>query len=130
MKKVLLCVVVIFVSLLLAANLYAQNAPAAGEETSEGGTEETAKEPNAMDKLGRGTVNLLVSPLELFQGIGEGISEYGYALGLGVGIPKGSWRTVRRAAVGIFEIITFAFPTKDGTYEPLIDEPRFFENRE
>jgi len=82
---------------------------------------------NAYDKLARGTLNFLVSPLELFQGISDSYKEYDPAVALPVGILKGSWNTMVRAGVGLYEIITFPFPIPV-EYAPIIKEPRFFKD--
>ena len=82
----------------------------------------------AADKLTRGTINLLISPLEFFQGIADAVDEHGdnIAIAIPVGICYGSWNTVQRAGVGLFEIITFPFPIP-ADYEPILEEAVFFE---
>jgi len=82
---------------------------------------------NLMDKLARGAFNILVSPLELFQALAENMEEHDLALGLTYGVTKGSWRTVRRAGVGFFEVVTFWIPLPD--YGPLIEQPSFLAEK-
>ena len=89
------------------------------------GLNDTAHADNAWNKLARGTLNLCVSPLEFFQGISDGVNEQeDLALGISTGVSSGLWNTAKRAAVGIYEIVTFPFPFPKG-YAPVIEEPRF-----
>lgn len=80
---------------------------------------------DAWDKLGRGVMNIAVSPLELFHGLGDAIKERDLAIGLPVGIFYGAWNTVKRAGVGVYEMITFPIPLP-ANYEPILEEPMFF----
>lgn len=82
---------------------------------------------NLVDKLARGAFNILVSPLELFQALSENMEERDPALGVTCGIATGAWRTVRRAGVGFFEVVTFWIPLPD--YGPLIEQPVFLAEK-
>lgn len=79
---------------------------------------------DALDKLARGVINLLVSPLEFLQGIGDAYSEHDIAVAFPAGLFWGTVNTVKRAAVGAFEIATFPLPIPAG-YVPIIEEPAF-----
>ena len=63
-------------------------------------------------KLGRGALNLLSSPLELPCAIRDDISERG-AAGVGTGLFKGLAFFLRRALVGVTEIGTFVIPMEE-----------------
>ncbi|MFQ5953331.1 MAG: exosortase system-associated protein, TIGR04073 family [Candidatus Omnitrophota bacterium] len=80
------------------------------------------------DKLRRGAVNFVLSPLEVPDGVwqywqtGE-LSQFlpGATWGLGLGV----FNCVKRFLAGVYEIVTFPIPIpKD--YKPLINEPEFF----
>jgi putative exosortase-associated protein (TIGR04073 family) len=80
---------------------------------------------NALTKLVRGTINFLVSPLEFFQAIGDAWNEHdNAAVALPLGVVYGSWNMVKRAGIGLFEIVTFPFPVPYD-YKPLIENPVF-----
>jgi len=77
----------------------------------------------AMDKLRRGAINVVASPLEMFYGMKEAneAPAGGIASALTWGVLNGAARIVVRAAVGIYEIVTCPFPIpKD--YKPIISD--------
>ena len=80
---------------------------------------------NALDKLSRGAINIFTSPLELFQTIGESYEEGRQAVTVPVGVIKGSWNTLRRFGVGVYEIVTFPIPFPKN-YGPVIEDPAYF----
>ncbi len=78
---------------------------------------------HSLRKLGRGIANVFTSPLEIPRTatlVGE---KEGFWAGSSVGLVQGLWRTVSRAAVGVFEVVTFyAEIPKD--YQPIM-KPEF-----
>lgn len=132
MRKVLAS----FILAILAISLLSNPAYANGENDADAAKDADAVndadaangEYNAFDKLTRGTINLLVSPLELIQAIGDAYGEHDMAVALPMGFFWGPVNTVKRAAVGIFEIATFLLPMPNG-YGPIIEEPVFMERK-
>ena len=61
------------------------------------------------EKLGRGVVNVLGSPLEIPCAIRDDVTEHG-AAGIGSGLFKGLALFLRRVLVGVTEIGTFVIP--------------------
>ena len=89
----------------------------------------TAEAQGVLDKFSRGIINIVVSPLELFQEIGDAYKEYDdMAVALPMGLVKGSWNTARRFGVGLYEVVTFPIPFPRD-YRPVIEEPRYLEER-
>ncbi|MBU0684169.1 MAG: exosortase system-associated protein, TIGR04073 family [Candidatus Omnitrophota bacterium] len=71
-----------------------------------------------LEKLGRGIVNVLISPLEIPKGMGD----LGMFTGMTWGVLKGTFNVVKRSVVGIYEVISFPVPVpKD--YEPILTDP-------
>ncbi|MFH1593360.1 MAG: exosortase system-associated protein, TIGR04073 family [Candidatus Omnitrophota bacterium] len=93
---------------------------------------------NALEKFGRGVSNIVVSPLEVMNGIkqakeqGSSKDSYlksgGWDSALTWGTVNGICRMVTRAVVGAFEVVTFILPLpKD--YKPIltdVKDPGFF----
>ena len=69
-------------------------------------------------KLGRGLGNILYGSTELV----DSMSDVNYADGnnaaFSYGLVRGLGRTFARLGYGIFETVTFPFPTSHGTYQP------------
>jgi putative exosortase-associated protein (TIGR04073 family) len=69
-------------------------------------------------KLGRGLGNMLYGSTEIF----ESMSDVNYAQGnnaaFSYGLVRGLGRTLARLGYGVFETVTFPFPTNHGTYKP------------
>ena len=61
----------------------------------------------ALSKLGRGVANIATSPLELLRTPTLVSQRDGYLAGMSIGVVQGAWRTIQRAVVGIFEVVTF-----------------------
>ena len=80
---------------------------------------------NPAEKLGRGLANMGTSPLEVPKTMGKVQEEKGIVAGWTMGLIQGLVNTVKRAGVGIYEVVTFAitFP-KD--YGPILEDPEFF----
>ena len=82
---------------------------------------------NALDKLARGFFNIIVSPMELFQAHDDH-NDSDPAIGFTLGWIHGILNTGKRAAVGLFEVITWWIPIPEG-YEPIIPEPIFLAEK-
>jgi putative exosortase-associated protein (TIGR04073 family) len=80
---------------------------------------------DAWKKLGRGACNVLTFPLELPSQISRTNVSDGAMAAFTWGLLKGVGMTAFRAAVGVYEIITFPFPVPEG-YKPILTEPEFF----
>ena len=76
-------------------------------------------------KLGRGVANVATCPLELPKGMGDANAESGIFAGMTWGVLKGAFDTVKRCAVGVYEVATFPVPIP-ADYKPILDEPEFF----
>lgn len=61
----------------------------------------------SLHKLGRGVTNVLTSPLELIRTPEKVGRSQGALAGATSGVARGAFRTIQRAAVGIFEVVTF-----------------------
>ena len=70
-----------------------------------------------LQKIGRGLVNVLSSPLELPCGIRDEVSEWGWQ-GAFTGPFKGLALFARRLLVGVTEVATFVIPM-EGTLPPV-----------
>jgi len=84
---------------------------------------------NAVDKLGRGLANVLTSPIEVVQGMSDVNAENGMVAGATIGTLQGTVNLVKRACVGVFEIVTFPIPIPEN-YGPILTEPEFFLDKE
>ncbi len=84
----------------------------------------------AADKFTRGLANVGLSPFELPETMwdeGKQLDGYGIASALTVGVVKGAFNVIKRAAVGAFELVTFPLPVP-ADYEPILDPPTLFES--
>jgi len=80
---------------------------------------------NAVTKLGRGVANVATCPLELPKSMGEANEESGIFAGMTWGLFEGLVGTVKRAAVGVYEVATFPVPLPS-QYKPILTDPEFF----
>ncbi|MEA3489684.1 MAG: exosortase system-associated protein, TIGR04073 family [Candidatus Omnitrophota bacterium] len=80
-------------------------------------------------KLGRGVANVVTCPFELPKGMGDAKEDKGIFAGLTWGIFEGTVNVVKRAVVGVYEIVTFPLPVP-GDYEPIMEDPEFFLEKE
>lgn len=80
---------------------------------------------NAVDKLGRGTANVITSPFELPATMGQAAEESGPFAGFTTGTFKGTVNFVKRAVVGVYEMATFPLPLPKN-YAPILKEPEYF----
>ncbi len=76
------------------------------------------------DKLGRGVVNVLTSPLEVVRTVDVKTKTDGALTGFTVGLVEGIGRFVVRAGVGVIDVVTFPFEFPKEHRAPLI-EPEF-----
>jgi len=87
-------------------------------------TVNVAHADDALKKLGRGAANVLMSPMEMINGISEANAENGWIAAVTWGVLKGIFKTGVRMVVGAYEIVTFPIPfPKD--YEPILTDPEF-----
>lgn len=80
---------------------------------------------NALDKLGRGTANVVTSPFEISKNMGDAKETDGMLAGLTVGLFKGIFDFGKRALVGVYEIATFPIPIP-ADYKPILTDPEYF----
>ena len=78
-----------------------------------------------LTKLGRGVSNILTFPLEIPEQTSRANNSDGPFAGATVGLLKGLQMTVVRAAVGVYEVVTFMAPCP-GNYEPILKDPEYF----
>jgi putative exosortase-associated protein (TIGR04073 family) len=71
-------------------------------------------------KLGRGLSNLVFGVGELPATIGKVNAREGNTAAAGYGVVRGLGRTGLRMGSGLFELLTFPFPTNHRTYYPLL----------
>lgn len=71
-------------------------------------------------KLGRGLSNLVFGVTELPATIGKINEQEGNSAAAGYGVVRGLGRTGMRMGSGLFEFLTFPFPTNRRTYYPLL----------
>lgn len=76
------------------------------------------------DKLGRGVLNIVASPVDLARTIHIQSNAKGPAYGWTVGIVEGLGRTLVRIGAGAIEVVTFPFDFPDEDKEPLL-EPEY-----
>lgn len=69
-------------------------------------------------KLGRGIANMLYGSSEIFDSMSDVNSSEGNSAAFSYGLVRGLGRTFARLGYGVFETLTFPFPTNHGTYKP------------
>jgi putative exosortase-associated protein (TIGR04073 family) len=69
-------------------------------------------------KLGRGLGNMLYGSTEIFDSMSDLNSSDGNSAAFSYGLVRGVGRTLARLGYGLFETVTFPFPTNHGTYKP------------
>lgn len=102
------------VSLLVVFCLVASFAPMAMAQDENG----------PMPKLGRGFMNILDSICEIPGTMMRTNASDGAGAAFTTGLFEGIVNTVKRAAVGAYEVATFPIPVP-ADYEPILDEPQF-----
>jgi putative exosortase-associated protein (TIGR04073 family) len=71
-------------------------------------------------KLGRGLSNVAFAITDWVNTIATVNDDEGNSAAFGYGIVKGGGRFFARTGVGLFEILTFPFPTNNGKYTPIL----------
>ena len=79
----------------------------------------------AIDKLGRGVANTITCVFEVPKAMGDVKDKDGFFAGFTVGPILGICKTVRRALVGVYEMVTFPIPLPAG-YKPILTDPEYF----
>lgn len=69
-------------------------------------------------KLGRGLSNVLFGPSELLDSMAAVNYEDGNAAAWSYGLVRGIGRSFARLGYGIYDMVTFPFPTVRGSYRP------------
>jgi putative exosortase-associated protein (TIGR04073 family) len=69
-------------------------------------------------KLGRGLANVLFGPSELLDSMAAVNYEDGNAAAWSYGLVRGIGRSFARLGYGIYDMVTFPFPTVKGSYRP------------
>ena len=69
-------------------------------------------------KLGRGLGNILYGPTELIDSMSDVNASEGNSAAFSYGLVRGLGRSFARLGYGVFETLTFPFPTNHGTYKP------------
>ena len=84
---------------------------------------------DALVKLGRGVCNVVTSPYEFVNQVSKVNNTDGPFAAISVGVLKGFSMVIVRAAVGLYEVVSFPLPIpKD--YEPILNDPEsFFEDQ-
>lgn len=72
------------------------------------------------DKLGRGAVNIVTSPVEIARSISIGSDEKNLLYGWTVGLLKGFGNGIIRFGAGVIDLVTFPFDFPGDKKEPLI----------
>jgi putative exosortase-associated protein (TIGR04073 family) len=106
--------------MLCAAALAASGGPAWAA------TEPRMRAGGAMQKLGRGAVNVLSGWVEIPKRISETSRDQGTAAGLTWGLLRGLGYGFIRTAAGVYEVVSFPFPAPPD-YAPIIQPEYVFE---
>ena len=69
-------------------------------------------------KLGRGLGNMLYGSTEILESMSDVNYAEGNSAAFSYGLVRGLGRTFARFGYGLFETVTFPFPTQRGTYQP------------
>jgi len=69
-------------------------------------------------KLGRGLGNMLYGSTEIIESMSAVNYSEGNSAAFSYGLVRGLGRTLARFGYGLFETLTFPFPTQHGTYQP------------
>jgi len=77
-----------------------------------------ASEQGPTRKLGRGLGNVLYGSTEIFESMSDVNYSEGNSAAFSYGLVRGIGRTLARLGYGVFETVTFPFPTNHGTYKP------------
>ena len=95
----------------------------AGPAAADNMYRESSEVDSMMNKLGRGISNVLTGWVEIPKQVGKSVRELDPFTGLVVGTVKGIGWGYARTVTGVYEVLTFPFPTP-ANYSPLL-EPEF-----
>jgi putative exosortase-associated protein (TIGR04073 family) len=95
--------------------------PDAGDEI---GTPAIERVYSWQEKLGRGAVNIVTSPVEIARGIQVGAEREGLAYGWTAGLVQGFAKGFVRLGAGALDLLTFPFDFPQESKAPLV-EPEF-----
>jgi putative exosortase-associated protein (TIGR04073 family) len=84
---------------------------------------------NMGHKLGRGILNTATSWVEVPYQIEKHMKEDGAPAGATIGLFQGIGKMLKRAGVGVYEIVTFPVSIPNH-YKPIITDPTYFFHRE
>ncbi|MDP8257975.1 MAG: exosortase system-associated protein, TIGR04073 family [Candidatus Aadella gelida] len=104
MKKCVLILILIVLTLSVPVNSYAKNNPAT--------------------KLGRGAANLITGGVEIPKGFMDFHAKDGWVSGATAGVCVGIFKAIGRSFVGVYEIVTFLIPIPE-YYEPILTDPEY-----
>ena len=74
-------------------------------------------------KLGRGIANMTSGLTEVYASMDQVSESDGSSAFASFGVVRGVARTLTRFGVGVYEVVTFPFPTTRGSYEPVLKLP-------
>lgn len=74
-------------------------------------------------KLGRGIANMTSGVTETFASLEQVNLSDGNSAQASYGVVRGITRTLVRFGVGVYEVVTFPFPTTKGSYDPVLKRP-------
>ncbi len=80
------------------------------------------------DKLGRGVLNVVSSPVEVARTIHVDSEVHGKGYGWTAGLVKGLGRTFVRLGAGVVDLVTFPFDFPDDNKAPLIEPEYAWQN--
>ena len=89
--------------------------------SQQGFAAEEAKHYSWLDKLQRGAVNIVTSPVEIAREIHLTTNEKNLLAGWTVGLLKGFGQGFVRLGAGVIDLVTFPFNIPDSQKGPLID---------
>lgn len=112
------------IAIMMVFALACSGAAYAATSTATTSTTSSATEYTAFDKLGRGLANLADAVVEIPGTMIRETNENGAASGWTNGVFNGIINTVKRAAVGVYEVASFPIPAPAG-YEPILDDPKY-----
>lgn len=74
-------------------------------------------------KLSRGLANMTTGFTEVYSSLDQANDDEGSSAMFSYGIVRGLARTLTRFGVGLYEVVTFPFPTTRGSYGPVLRQP-------
>jgi len=80
------------------------------------------------DKLARGAINVVTSPVEIVRGIDLTSKEQGALTGWTLGLIKGMAGTVLRLGTGLIDVVTFPAKFPNKARAPIIDPEYVWED--